>query len=107
MQKQPTYLKNLDVPGDILEYDDFILRFSVDENLENYMLIHNWLTGLGFPRSTKQFKDVTTNKDGIRDYKEQYSEGNLQILNSNYNTIAIVKYREICIPHHCLLWILR
>ena len=39
----------------------FPLRFLVDENLENYMKIHNWLTGLGYPETTKQFKDLTTN----------------------------------------------
>ena len=38
---QPSYLKDLDVPGDKLTYGDFSLRFLVDENLENYMSIHN------------------------------------------------------------------
>ena len=31
---QPTYLKDLDVPGDRLSYGDFSLRFLVDENME-------------------------------------------------------------------------
>jgi len=92
---QPTYLKNLDVPGDVLEYSDFILKFLVDENLENYMIIHNWLTGLGFPETTKQFKDLTANDEEIKDYKEQFSDGSLSILNSNYNTVAIVKFRDL------------
>jgi len=92
---QPTYLKNLDVPGDILKYADFSLRFLVDENLENYMIIHNWLTGLGFPETTKQFKDLTTNSDGVRDDREQFTDGSLSILNSNYNTVAIVKFRDL------------
>ena len=40
---QPSYLKDVDVPGDKLLYGDFSLRFLVDENMENYMKIHNWL----------------------------------------------------------------
>jgi hypothetical protein len=92
---QPTYLKNLDVPGDILTYDDFTLRFLVDESLENYMLIHNWLTGLGFPESPQQFKNLIKNDNDIKDYKEQYTDGSLSILNSNYNTVAIVKFRDL------------
>ena len=43
---QPTYLKDIDIPGDKLQYGEFSLRFLVDENMENYMSIHNWLTGL-------------------------------------------------------------
>jgi len=92
---QPTYLKDLDVPGDKLSYGDFSLRFLVDENMENYMAVHNWLTGLGYPETTQQFKDLTTNDDGVRDLKEQFSDGSLHILNSNFRTQAIVKFKDL------------
>ena len=92
---QPTYLKDIDVPGDKLTYGDFSFRFLVDENLENYMKIHNWLTGLGYPETTQQYKDLTTNEDGIRDSLEAFSDGNLHILNSNYRDIAIVKFNVL------------
>jgi hypothetical protein len=48
---QPTYLKDIPTPGDKIEFDDFTIRFLVDENLENYMEIQNWIRGLGFPES--------------------------------------------------------
>ena len=92
---QPSYLKDIDVPGDKLQYGDFSLRFLVDEELENYMSIHNWLTGLGFPETTQQFKDLTTDSDTIRDGKEAFSDGSLHILNSNYRDIAIVKFNDM------------
>ena len=89
---QPSYLKNIDVPGDKLEYGDFSLRFLVDEQLENYMAIHNWLTGLGFPQTTQEYKDLTTDSDNQRDPNEAFSDGALHILNSNYRDVAIVKF---------------
>ena len=92
---QPSYLKDIDVPGDKLTYGDFSFRFLVDENLENYMKIHNWLTGLGYPETTQQYKDLTTNLDGIRDPKEAFSDGALHILNRNYRDIAIVKFNDL------------
>jgi len=92
---QPSYLKDLDVPGEKIIYGDLMVRFLVDENLENYMSIHNWITGLGFPETTQQFKNQTTNSDGIRDLKEQYSDGSLSILNSNYRTTANVKFKDL------------
>ena len=92
---QPSYLKDIDVPGDKLSYGDFSFRFLVDENLENYMKIHNWLTGLGYPETTQQYKDLTTDLSGIRDSKEAFSDGALHILNSNYRDIAIVKFNDL------------
>ena len=92
---QPSYLKDLDVPGDKLTYGDFSLRFLVDENMENYMTIHNWLTGLGYPETTQDFKDLTTDEDGLRDLKRQFSDGSLHILNSNFRDVAIVKFKDL------------
>lgn len=93
--QQPTYLKDLDVPGGKLQYGDLILRFIVDENMENYMAIHNWLTGLGFPETTQQYKDLITDRDGILDPKEAFSDGSLYVLNSSYSTSAIVKFKDL------------
>lgn len=92
---QPSYLKDIDVPGDKLTYGDLNIRFLVDENMENYMAIHNWMTGLGFPETAQQFKTLTTDDSGLRDQKEAFSDASLRILNSNYNEVAIVKFKDI------------
>ena len=89
---QPNYLKDIDVPGDKLQYGDFALRFLVDEQLENYMAIHNWLTGLGFPQTAQEYKDLTTDQDDQRDPNQAFSDGALHILNSNYRNVAVVKF---------------
>ena len=34
---QPTYLKDIPVPGDKVLYDDLNVRFLVDEKMENYV----------------------------------------------------------------------
>ena len=93
---QPTYLKDIDIPGEKLTYGDFSLRFLVDENLENYMKMHNWLTGLGFPETTQQFKTLTTDEDtGTGALDQQFSDASLHILNSNFRDVAIVKFRDL------------
>jgi hypothetical protein len=92
---QATYLKDIDVPGDKLTYGDFSLRFLVDENMENYMAVHNWLTGLGFSETTQQFKDLVIDANSVRDLKYQFSDGSLHILNSNFRDAAIVKFKDL------------
>ena len=93
---QPSYLKDVDIPGDKLTFGDFSLRFMVDEDLVNYMKIHNWMTGLGYPESTKEFKDLTTDPNtSRRALDQQFSDGSLHILNSNFRDVAIVKFRDL------------
>ena len=91
---QPSYLKDLDIPGEKLSYGDLTLKFLVDENMENYMAIHNWLTGLGYPETTQDYRDAIT-KDGVEDGKNVFSDGSLHVLNSNYRDIAIVKFNDL------------
>ena len=92
---QPSYLRNIDVPGERLTYGDFTLRFLVDENMENYISVYNWLTGLGFPETTKEFADLIKDKDGQRDAKEAFCDGTLRILNSNFREVAKVKFNDL------------
>jgi hypothetical protein len=92
--QQNSYLKMIDVPGDQLTYGDFTLRFLVDENMENYMAIHNWLTGLGFPEVTSQYNDFIT-QDQIKDPKNAFCDGTLRILNSNYRDVVLIKFKDL------------
>tara|TARA_B100000287_G_scaffold396434_1_gene412084 strand:+ start:53 stop:601 length:549 start_codon:yes stop_codon:yes gene_type:complete len=92
---QSSYLKDIAVPGEKLEYQDLMVRFLVDEDLKNYMAIHNWMTGIGYPETLGDFKKETTADDGSRDMNQQFSDGSLSILNSNYRTNAIVKFKDL------------
>ena len=53
-----TPLKNIPMPGDKLTYGELNVSFLVDENLNNYKELHDWLTGLGFPQSHSQFSSL-------------------------------------------------
>lgn len=92
---QPTYLKNIDVPGEKLTYGDLTIKFLIDENLENYMSIHNWLTGLGFPEIASDYTELISDIDDLRDPKKAFSDGTLTILNSNYRAVASVKFKDL------------
>ena len=91
---QPTYLKSIDVPGDTSVFGDLTLKFLVDESMENYMIIHNWLTALGGSGSLQEYTNLITN-EGIEDGKRAFSDGTLRVLNSNYKDVALVRFQDL------------
>jgi hypothetical protein len=96
--QQNTWLKDVPVPGDKIVFEDLNLRFLIDENMENYMEIYNWIVGLGYPESMEQFSNL--DKVGItvsdpNDRRSEFSDGILQILNSNYRVVRQVKFKDL------------
>ena len=99
---QPSYLKDIPVPGDKVLYDDLNIRFLVDEKMENYLAIYKWITGLGYPESLGQFKQLK--KDDNRTDTEitdkgdpryfEFSDATLQILNSNYKPSVLINFKD-------------
>ena len=54
----PTPLYDYPVPGDAITYSSLDISFLVDENLNNYKELHDWLLGLGFPSKHQQYADL-------------------------------------------------
>ena len=95
---QSTYLKDIDVPGDKILFEDFSLRFLVDENLENYMEIYNWIRGLGFPESLEEIYNLQrTGKidQPLDKVMNVFSDGTLQVLTSHQNPNFKVVFQDL------------
>ena len=109
-----TPLKDIPLPGEKLTYDDLSITFIVDENLENYIEIHNWLASLGFPKNREQFathRSTTSNipkltvgkSHDIADVKPitadtpMYSDSVLTILSNKNNPVVECRFED-CFP---------
>jgi len=96
---QPSYLKEIPRPGDQLQFQDYILRFLVDENLTNYMQIQNWMRGLGFPESLREIYNWQKNRESFEQPTKSdmnlYSDGTLIALTSNNVFNFQVKFRSM------------
>ena len=55
---QTTGLVDIPQPGDKITYQSLEVSFLVDENLNNWKELHDWMTGLGFPEKHQQFTDL-------------------------------------------------
>jgi hypothetical protein len=56
---QATPYSSIPIEGDVLEFEDLSLSFIVDEDMQNYLELYNWLQSLGFPDRYAQFDNET------------------------------------------------
>jgi len=89
-------------PGDKLSYGELTIRFLIQENMNNYNEIYEWLIGLGFPESHKQYTVFSNSQSyrfpTINPTKQKalgnFSDASLFILDSNNNTIKTIVFQD-------------
>lgn len=96
---QPSYLKDLDIPGDKIVFGNLTLKFLVDEDLKNYMEIQNWIRGLGYPEKLSQFAELEESGSAqgsyMKDRQNIYSDGTLQVLTSSQIPNFQVSFKDL------------
>ena len=108
-----TPLKSIPFPGDKVTYQDLAISFLVDENLENYKEIHDWIIGLGAPQNHTQFSDLratssdrfpgTSSSNAITGQATadplpesgMYSDATLTVLNSKNIAVTEIRFHNI------------
>ena len=108
----PTPFTDIPVMGDKLTFDNLTVSFIVDEFLENYKELHNWMTGIAFPKSREQFSDFRstvsktpsatqgTSRD-IGDVqpatpvRPMFGDATLTILTNKNNPIVEVRFQDV------------
>jgi hypothetical protein len=108
-----TPLKTIPFPGDKVTYNDLAISFLVDENLENYKEIHDWIIGLGAPQNHTQFSDFrglssdrfpgTSSSNAITGQATadplpeggMYSDATLTVLNSKNIAVTEIRFHNI------------
>ena len=78
-----TMLNKIKSPGDEVEYEDLSVTFLVDEHLESWREIHNWMVPMMWAKKQKDYP--TKNSD-------RYSDASLTILTSHHNAYINVKF---------------
>ena len=108
----PTPYKDIPTMGDKLTYDNLTITFIVDEFLENYISLHEWMVAIGFPKSRSQFanfRSTTSNtatatrgvSSDIGDVQQAspnnalFSDATLTILSNKNNPIVNVLFRDL------------
>ena len=77
----PTPLVDIPLHGEHLDYGTLQLTFKVDEDLQNYLEIHNWIKALGSPEDFEGYGKLE--EAGVTSGEGVYSDISLMILSSS------------------------
>lgn len=96
---QFTPLTRIPIAGDQIDYDTLRVQFLVDEKMENYKAIHNWIVGLGFPENYSQYTSVidTAAIPGGSEVAASSSDATLIIMGNSNTPIQTIQFAD-CIP---------
>jgi len=86
------------MPGEKLSFGEFSIMFLIDEAMTNYIAVHNWLIGLGFPERHEQYSNFIGSRTDAVNTNELlagYSDGVLQILNSSNNVARTIRFVDM------------
>lgn len=93
----PTPFVDLYAPGDKAIYDLLSITFLVDEKLESWIEIHNWIRGMTFPKNFDEYvnlKDANNYTRFQSPDKPQYSDCTITILTSSNTPVVRFKYYD-------------
>jgi len=85
---------DLYVHGDKVQYEPLDLTFMVDEDLRGWLEIHDWITGLTFPKNFDQYRRLVKDNE---DYGGTVSDAVMTLI-SNKNTPNIRITFKDCFP---------
>jgi len=95
---QNTPFVDVYVPGEKAIYDLLNITFIVDEELQSWLEIHDWIRAMTFPKDFEEYKSLdrlnryTTN---IPTVKPQYSDATITLLSSSNTPYYNFKFYDV------------
>lgn len=91
--EMPTPFKNLNIQQDKLEYEDLQVTVRMDEYLDAYSEVREWMFGLGTPNSFDEAVPLHAALPGEKD--RVYSDATLSVFDSRKNAGVMFNFRDI------------
>ena len=90
--------------GDDLTFETLEIGFLVDAKLENYIELHNWLLGIGFPKSRTQFSSFkNANTDAFPTQAGNTGSATSPAHHLVYNLCLVMQHLLLCLQRIILL----
>ncbi len=90
----PTPFVKIPYSGDQVQYEPLNITFKLDEDMENYMELHNWLRGLAFPESFSEHAELVAEGEQPGGGEGIFSDISLMILTNLSNPNIEITFRD-------------
>lgn len=89
--ERPTPFKPVHETGDRLTYSELNLSFIIDEKMNNYIEVFNWIHAISFPDNFDQYKNLEESEYSLR------SDISIVVMNSHKNPNLEIAFKD-CFP---------
>lgn len=91
----PTPFVDQKLPGEKMEFSPLVTTMLVDEDLQNYREVFQWMSGYSFPKSFTQYQSLGNQLKAAHqavNKRPQYSDITIQVYNNNWQNTLIWKF---------------
>jgi len=87
-------------PGEKISYDTLNITFLLDEEIQAWEQLHDWIRNLTFPTDFKEYKDLermsrVSNYRSSVNLKPQFSDGSLTIFTNKNNASIRINFKDL------------
>lgn len=93
--KQPTPFVAIPHHGDHIDFDPLVISFVVDEDLNNYREIFEWINGYAFPNEYEEYKKLYDEGQQLGSGEGLFSDASLLIGTNLKNLNLEVVFRDV------------
>jgi len=91
--RQPSPFTDVKVPGDKIQFQPLIVNFIVDEHLNNWKEIKDWIYGYAHPNNFEEYQESGIDANKI--FQSKKSDAILLIPNNKYNVKHKFKFIDV------------
>ena len=88
---------NTPIPGEIMTFSELTVQFLIDDQMDNYKAIFNWMVALGYPEDHRQYSDYIKGQNATvySELARNYSDATVGILDAQNNPTNAFKFYDI------------
>jgi hypothetical protein len=94
---RPTPFAVAPIPGEIMTFSELSIQFLIDDQMDNYKSLYNWMIALGFPDNYEQYSKYidSTSPQIFGELAKNYSDATVGILDAQNNPTNSFKFYDI------------
>ena len=82
-------------PGEKAIYDLLNVTFAIDEEMQSWIEIHNWIRAMTFPENFDEYKQLPSLARNLASKTPQFSDATLTIYSSSFKPYYRFKFTDV------------